>query len=819
MERIPWSPRAALKTVLIGVIAVCVSAIAPVAAQADATPLWSNETAMVNDAVAANRATMILDPGRGTRLSRAHVLARSFRYEGRGFDRNFLWYAPQRVMTVSAGTSWSTCLGPRASDGWCNTVETEQTIGGSFTGDTALTVLEHGGAFIGLAGGNWSTGVPLTVPVPVVTGSKFHDKDADGQRDADEPGLSGWTLQLVRQSSTVGQPAGPVRSTVTDDAGSYQFDLYGLGPGGYYVQDVDRQGWERTTASRQNVTVGQGIGAAVLPTAGFGAVESNADVVAVDVTLVDPPTRLESNETATFTVRSVLENHGPAAAVDVANAIDVTVPDDCFANPVEASWVTLSQLFPVTVTVEVEVTCSDPGRHPMTFTDRLSLATPSLADPDPTNNIAVVEYVGEVHARTDVSVTAAGVDCAARPDVGSTFACIVTGDVSSSGPRAPTTATTTTALTVPDDCVAVPAAPQVRTQVALPSSGVAPVATTYSVTCSDRGSHDVSASVIAAVDEEYVEEVAPGDEQRTATDAVDVFQAADVAAGDMSLVCSQRDGSRADFRCTAQMTVTNLGPAGSVQAAVRLDAAAPSGCTLDPSGAEPALVTLGIGQSTAVDRTWRFVCGAGKAGHSVLVTGDAGVSPDDAYAEDRATGNNATRLLWQPSDAKPHPGAAPVKITKVSELPFAVLSTATVSALADVDPATLRFGVTGDEPSVLSCTGRTKDVDGDGRADLTCAADPAMTRITCATTTASVSGYLRDGTPFVSQDAITVSGCGKAVPTKRVATTTKVAASTTTVVVSTTKASAKVSTGKVSTVTGAKKGATKKPKSTGKGKR
>ncbi len=801
MERNGWNVRAALKTLMIGAIAVCVPAIAPVSAQADVTPLWSNETAMVNDAVAANRATMILDPGAGSRLTRAHVLARSFRYEGRGFDKNFLWYAPQRVTTVSTSTTWATCVGARASDGWCNTVDTSQTLAASFAGDTALTVLEYGGAFIGLAGGNWSTGVPLTVPTPVITGSKFHDKDSDGQRDTDEPGLSGWTMQLVRQSSTVGQAVGSVRSTVTSDEGSFQFDLYGLGPGAYYVQDVDRPGWERTTPSRQNVTVGQGIGAAVLPTPGFGAVESNADVVAADVTLVDPPTRLEANEATTFTVRSVLENHGPASAVDVSNVVDVTVPDDCFADPVEVSRATLSQLFPVTVTVDVAVTCSEPGRHPMTFTNRLSLATPTIADPDDTNNIASVEYVGEVHARTDVSVTAVGVDCATRQDVGSAFACVVTGDVRSSGPRAPTTAVTTTVLSVPSDCVAVPAAPEVRKRVALPYSGATPVATTYSVTCSERGSHDVSASVSAAVDEEYVEEVAPGDEQGSATDVVDVFEAADLAVSDMSLVCSQREGSRTDFRCTAQMAVTNLGPAGNVQAAVRLAASTPSGCTVDPAGAAPAPVTLGTGQSTVVNRTWRFVCAAGKAGHSVLVTGDAAVAPGDGYAEDRAPGNNATRLLWQPSDAKPHPGAAPVKITKVSELPFAVLSTATVSALSDVDAATLRFGVTGTESSVISCTGRTKDVDGDGRADLVCAADPGLTGITCATTTATVSGYLRDGTPFVSQDDITVAGC-RVGTVKGTAVTTKAAASTTTVV-STTKAA------KASTPKGAKKGATK----------
>ena len=225
--------------------------------------------------------------------------------------------------------------------------------------------------------------------------------------------------------------------------------------------------------------------------------------------------------------------------------------------------------------------------------------------------------------------------------------------------------------------------------------------------------------------EEYVEEVAPGDEQGSATGLVDVFEAADLAVSDMSLVCSQREGSRTDFRCTAQMAVINVGPAGNVQAAVRLAASTPGGCTVDPASAAPAPVTLGTGQSTVVNRTWRFVCAAGKAGHWVPATGDAAVAPEDGYAEDPGAWEQCDPAAVAAQRCQAAPRSSAGQDHEVSELPFAVLQTATVSALSDVDAATLRFGVTGTESSVISCTGRTKDVDGDGRVDLVCTADPA----------------------------------------------------------------------------------------------
>ena len=653
-----WNRRAAVRTLTVGLIGVTLSATGLMAAQAHhaGSLPWHNETDMVNDLVVANRATMILDPGRGSRLSRAHVLARSFRYEGRGFDRNFLWYAPQRVMTVSSDASWATCIGTRASDGWCNTIDAgaSQTIGSTFGGDTALTVLEYGGAFIGLAGGNWRTNVPLPVPVPRLVGHKFHDRDGDGVRDAGEPGLSGWTFQLVRQQSFVGQPVGSVRTTQSDSSGTYGFDLYGYGPGVYYVQEIDRPGWERTTALRQSVTVTEGIGAAALPLGDFGAVESKADAVTVDFALVDPPSRLDVNESATFTVRSVLENRGPAGAVDVQHDVDLAAPADCVVDPAtHSSRIVLSQAEPVTVDTPFSVVCTEPGAHPLTFSSDLTILMPGVTDPEPANNAAVLGHVAAVFAATDVSVTAATLECATKQEADVAFDCVVTGTVSTGGPHAPTTVTTETALNGPVGCAAEPTSAAVRRGVPLsaPAAGAA-VETTYRVTCSERGSHRLTASVRAAVDQSHVEEVAPGDEEMTASDEVEVLQGADLVAGEMSLVCMERASAHSDTQCAVRLPVTNNGPAERVQALVRLEATPPARCTL--SSVDPSTVALvvGVGETQAVTRTWRLSCPGAKDRGSVLVNGDVRIAAGDTYAQDRSLANNEASLLWLPVDPK-----------------------------------------------------------------------------------------------------------------------------------------------------------------------
>ncbi|MET1008545.1 MAG: SdrD B-like domain-containing protein [Gaiellaceae bacterium] len=77
-------------------------------------------------------------------------------------------------------------------------------------------------------------------------GVKFNDLDADGMRDAGEPGLPGWTINLYKDTGTIGSYDGePVfRSDVTDANGAYSFE--DILSGSYIVCEVKQANWEQS---------------------------------------------------------------------------------------------------------------------------------------------------------------------------------------------------------------------------------------------------------------------------------------------------------------------------------------------------------------------------------------------------------------------------------------------------------------------------------------------------------------------------------------------------------------------------------------------
>lgn len=75
-----------------------------------------------------------------------------------------------------------------------------------------------------------------------IEGDKWHDLDADGQRDAGEPLLSGWTIYLDSDNDGVKDTGEP--STVTDADGHYRF--VDLAAGSYVIREVGKAGWLQT---------------------------------------------------------------------------------------------------------------------------------------------------------------------------------------------------------------------------------------------------------------------------------------------------------------------------------------------------------------------------------------------------------------------------------------------------------------------------------------------------------------------------------------------------------------------------------------------
>jgi hypothetical protein len=90
-----------------------------------------------------------------------------------------------------------------------------------------------------------------------ISGTVFNDLDSDGRQDRGEPGLSGWTLQLVN----VNDPANPVlvATTTTNANGNYRFDVFdGLSTGNFQVVEVVPPGWRATTANPRTVNIPRG---------------------------------------------------------------------------------------------------------------------------------------------------------------------------------------------------------------------------------------------------------------------------------------------------------------------------------------------------------------------------------------------------------------------------------------------------------------------------------------------------------------------------------------------------------------------------------
>jgi len=82
-----------------------------------------------------------------------------------------------------------------------------------------------------------------------IGGIKFEDLDADGVRDAGEPGLAGFTITLT--STAAGGPA--PRTVVTDANGNFLFE--NVTPGSYTLSETQRQGFSLTVPAANSIPV------------------------------------------------------------------------------------------------------------------------------------------------------------------------------------------------------------------------------------------------------------------------------------------------------------------------------------------------------------------------------------------------------------------------------------------------------------------------------------------------------------------------------------------------------------------------------------
>ena len=79
-----------------------------------------------------------------------------------------------------------------------------------------------------------------------IHGAKWHDRDADGTRDNDEPGLGGWRIYIDQNANGEWDEGEP--SALTDSNGQYA--IAGLAAGTYTVAEQLQAGHPLRRAGR-----------------------------------------------------------------------------------------------------------------------------------------------------------------------------------------------------------------------------------------------------------------------------------------------------------------------------------------------------------------------------------------------------------------------------------------------------------------------------------------------------------------------------------------------------------------------------------------
>lgn len=755
--------RTLLRAALVAVVTASVATpLVATEAQASTCPTWSSEQDLINTTDPRCRSTWIIDPGVGNLVSRQQLFQHADVLARHGFSREWLWYARETTITVPPESlqRWVSCPVDLHYGGVCPVgpeAVRDNPIRWNFSGGpVTFHVFEYGGAFIMRACANYWFPLPPLVPSPnpSVRIAKFDDRNRDGVRGGGESPLGGWTFQVHRVASEVGQPAGHVGTVTTGGDGTARFHLAGHGPGTYRIDEVTQNGWAPTTPASQTVHVPQGTASDEVASLTFGNAETRADLVKVAFSLVDPPQRLETGQGVDLTVRAVLRNNGPAD-VTAEDSVDVTAPSDCTVEPAHAAVTRpLPRGAQTTVDLPVRVTCAQPSFHALTFTDRLRVSTGGVTDPFPENNTVAFQHVVPVFGDADIRAANASVTCPPRSDVNERFDCTVTADVENAGPFGPVDTHVVTEFQAPEDCTATTDA--ARTTLSLAADRPRAVSSVWSVVCSRRSHHPVAATVTATLDHLHVEDHEPGNGVARATTTPEIFDSADLSVDSLDVRCTEREASATDSRCTATTVVGNAGPATRVELTTDLAISVAAGCRAEGDGTSSHDATLDSGATTTETTTWRIVCSTADR-HGVTVTATA--RTDEPHAEDRDPADNTASVTWAPVDVKPRSLPSAVNVGKQGVIPFAVLSTADMDALTDVAGDSLRLGVTGTEDSVLSCSPTGEDVNDDGRPDLVCHADTPRTGVRCTTEVLLLTGRLTDGTPLRGEDDIKTVGC------------------------------------------------------------
>jgi len=180
-----------------------------------------------------------------------------------------------------------------------------------------------------------------------------------------------------------------------------------------------------------------------------------------------------------------------------------------------------------------------------------------------------------------------------------------------------------------------------------------------------------------------------------------------------------------------------------------------AGVTQNASGSSDFTVVKVDGASGT--ERWRQVIASasGTSGQALAVkvqgTGDVIVA---GTVSNTATVVKLSEQLTVAIDIRPQGESRTITPQSHRHIRVAILSSADFDASARVDRASLTFGRTGDEQSLVSCQSNNPDVNGDGLPDVVCRFDAAATAFQAVDTQWVLKGRTVDSTRIIGRDAV-----------------------------------------------------------------
>jgi len=105
---------------------------------------------------------------------------------------------------------------------------------------------------------------------------------------------------------------------------------------------------------------------------------------------VSPPPEIPVSQNVNFTLRKTLHNNGPSGPVGVSISTAASAPANCTATSSPAN--PTSANLPVSTDVIIDevwtIRCSNPSASQFSFNNSITISTPYVSDPDPSNNAA-----------------------------------------------------------------------------------------------------------------------------------------------------------------------------------------------------------------------------------------------------------------------------------------------------------------------------------------------------------------------------------------------------------------------------------------------